>query len=348
MAAIFALLICYLTKWISPSVNIIPSFFALGYPVILAVNILFALFWLILLRKVFIYSTIAIALGWSFIGALFSFNFGNDSDTTKVNCIDVTSYNVHLFSLPTWLKTEPQFNEITTFLNEQNADIISLQEFSTDKTGEFTERKLLKALKKYKYHHIHYTTKNSRNYGLAMFSKHRIIGTGIIHFPNSSNGCIYTDIKIATDTVRVYNIHLQSVRFDKKENSFLDNISESDDNQKIEGIKLVATRLQKAFIKRATQAQEIKEHINSSKYKTIVCGDFNATPSSYTYNHLKQNMIDSFIEAGKGTGATFEKGFPWLRIDYILTDKSFQIESHNNLSNINSSDHFPISARIRY
>jgi len=346
--AIAALLISYLTKWVSPVVSVFPSYLALGFPVILIINILFILFWIFMARKVFLYSTLAILLGWGILNTYFGFIPEKDNINIPEKSLNIMSYNVRLFSIIPWFNSDPQLNEITSFVNDKNPDIISFQEFSSEKKGDFSERKINQQLKKYKYHHIHYIDSKKRNYGLALYSKHRIIGTGIIHFSNSLNGCIYADIKIDTDTFRLYNIHLQSVRFDKKEHNFLENISETKDDQRIKGIKLVAERLQKAYIKRAQQAEEIKLHIQNSPFKVIVCGDFNATPSSYAFNCLKRNFLDSFREAGKGIGATYEKGFPWLRIDYILSDRYFYIQKHQTFSDFHSSDHFPIMATIKY
>ena len=84
--------------------------------------------------------------------------------------------------------------------------------------------------------------------------------------------------------------------------------------------------------------------IKKSPYPTIICGDFNDTPLSYTYQRLSEKKYDAFIKSGNGIGTTFIK-IPSLRIDYILYDKEFissKFITHQN----ELSDHRAISCKI--
>jgi len=49
-------------------------------------------------------------------------------------------------------------------------------------------------------------------YGQAIFSKFPIVKSGSIEFPNTANNAIYADIVKGSDTIRIYNVHLQSLR----------------------------------------------------------------------------------------------------------------------------------------
>lgn len=51
--------------------------------------------------------------------------------------------------------------------------------------------------------------------------------------------------------------------------------------------------------------REIRAVIDSTHYPVIVAGDFNDTPSSYTYRRLKGDMTDGFRAVGNGFGGTF-------------------------------------------
>ena len=66
---------------------------------------------------------------------------------------------------------------------------------------------------------------------------------------NYNNICIFTDILINKDTVRVYNMHLQSIRFGKANYKFLDAIT--NDTTKVvnemEESKSIIRLLKKAF-----------------------------------------------------------------------------------------------------
>ncbi|MCT4638264.1 MAG: endonuclease/exonuclease/phosphatase family protein [Bacteroidales bacterium] len=341
--AIILLLVSYLSAWISPSVNVIPAYLSLAYPVLLIVNVLFVLFWLLMFRKVFAYSLIAIFIGWNIMNSFFGFIPQGDKDVTKDNILSVMSYNVKLFSLQSWSEKKPQVDKISALIRKEKPGVIALQEFSGDKHGKNSPYSFKRKIKYYKHHHIHYLLTNSRYYGIATFSQYPIIYKGVLEFNNTLNTCIYSDIVVGADTLRVYNMHLQSVRFNHKENTFLSNIKEVTDEERVEGAKQIVKRLRTAFLKRSVQAEIVKSHIENSPYKVIVCGDFNATPSSYTYQHIKRGLFDSFIEAGKGgIGASYAKGYSWLRIDYVLTDMAMQPVKHRVLSFFESSDHYPV------
>lgn len=74
---------------------------------------------------------------------------------------------------------------------------------------------------------------------------------------------------------------------------------------------------------RAQQVREIRTVIDSTRYPVIVAGDFNDTPSSYTYRQLKGGMTDGFRAVGNGFGGTFRYLGGVLRIDYIFYDNRF-------------------------
>lgn len=99
------------------------------------------------------------------------------------------------------------------------------------------------------------------------------------------------------------------------------------------------------FIKRSQQVDRIIGHINETPHRTIICGDFNDTPMSYTYHTLSKNRKDTFEEAGKGFGATFIPVWPLLRIDYLLVPEDSQCITHTILKT-QLSDHYPVSAEI--
>ena len=99
------------------------------------------------------------------------------------------------------------------------------------------------------------------------------------------------------------------------------------------------------FIKRSQQVERIIGHINETPHRTIICGDFNDTPMSYTYHTLAKNRKDTFEEAGKGFGATFIPVWPLLRIDYLLVPDDSQCISHTVMKET-LSDHYPVSAEV--
>ena len=54
---------------------------------------------------------------------------------------------------------------------------------------------------------------------------------------------------------------------------------------------------------------------------------------------------DTFVEAGKGFGATYSGLWPLVRIDYVLYPKHFKAVSHRT-PRLKYSDHYPVVAEI--
>ena len=101
-------------------------------------------------------------------------------------------------------------------------------------------------------------------------------------------------------------------------------------------------KMRSAYQKRAAQVDQLSEHIQSSPYPVVVCGDFNDLPVSYTYNTLRGKLQDPFMTVGHGAMPTFIKAIFPLRIDYILHDHSFKAVSFFR-QHVHWSDHYPIA-----
>jgi endonuclease/exonuclease/phosphatase family metal-dependent hydrolase len=144
-------------------------------------------------------------------------------------------------------------------------------------------------------------------------------------------------------------MHLQSIRFQKADYKFIEQVSNdtTDTKDEMEKSKTILRRLKRAFVKRAVQADAIAAHIKNCKYKVIVCGDFNDTPASYVYNTVRGDLKDAFIESGAGFEQTYAGKFPRFRIDYILHSKEFNSKEYHHVSESNT-DHYPIVSYISY
>ena len=104
-------------------------------------------------------------------------------------------------------------------------------------------------------------------------------------------------------------------------------------------------KMKRSIVRRPRQVSKVLEDIENCTENVIIAGDFNDNPMSYTYWRLRKTGKDSFVEAGHGTGATFSRFSPFLRIDYILFPESYNALSHKVIKK-NYSDHYPIEAII--
>jgi endonuclease/exonuclease/phosphatase family metal-dependent hydrolase len=273
----------------------------------------------------------------------------NDS----VQSLKITSYNVRLFDLYDWSKEGKYVNrnKIFDYLKSENSDIVCFQEFyQQDKPTDFVTRDSLKLLLKTPYCHERYSHKlNGRqNFGIAMLSKYPMIARGDIMFEDplniDNNYCIFADIIKGVDTFRVYNIHLQSIKFKKDEYSvFEDSIHKN--NAKKSTIQLLLEKLRIAYPKRAEQARKVIEHIQLSPFPVIICGDFNDTPMSYSYNIFNSLLTDAFRDSGGGLGVTYAGKVPAGRIDYIFYSKELY-SSNFHIQKEVLSDHKAINCNI--
>ncbi len=345
--SLVGLLLSYLAPYIHPAT--IPSlpFFGLTYPVFLALTLIWLVLWAIFRSKWAIYCLVVLLIG----GKLHFRNFSMLSTAPEFkqeNGLKVLSYNVRLFDLfnPSFNDALASRNQIFDFIRSQEPDVLCLQEFyRQDKPTNFEVMDSLNLIMKTRDYHERsaHKRRTRENYGIAMFSKHPMIARGDVMFETQGvqdfNYCIFADIVKGLDTFRIYNVHLQSIRL------HTDPHIEGEEVQTYgskKGAIAVYRKLRSAFEKRADQARRVVEHLKTSPYPVIVCGDFNDTPMSYTYNQFQLALLDAFSGSGKGLGTTYVGRLPAGRIDYLfysplLNASLFQIQKQTR------SDHRAIS-----
>jgi len=324
----------------------------LGFPMLFVLNLLLIPLWVLLDKKVALIPLFVFLISIVKLPAIIQFN---DSDLTPDYVEDqsvevkIISYNVRLFDLYNWSHNFKTRKAIFDFLGNSGAGIVCFQEFYSSAGGKMNNEKELPGVLNMRYMHAEYpiTKFTSDNYGIATFSKFPIVKKGVIYLDKkSTNICIFSDIKIDDDTIRVYNCHLQSVRFGMEDYKFIEDISKSgEDTETIQRTRTIFGRLKRAFVKRAVQAEMIAASIRESPHPVIVCGDFNDTALSYSYKVISGALKDAFRQSGNGLGITYAGPIPGLRIDYILHSNNvltYGFKTHK----IKLSDHFPIEARF--
>jgi endonuclease/exonuclease/phosphatase family metal-dependent hydrolase len=353
--ALIGLLFSYVALFVSPEKFWMASFFGLGYPILLIINLIFFVFWLIVRWKLALFSGLLIAAGAAKITDLYQWrtapSFGKieqfkDADST----LHITSYNVRLFDLYNWTRNKFSRNSILELLQREGSDIICFQEFFYEDTGKFNTLDTLLQIQPARYYHVEHTAhvKKVNHWGIATFSRFPIVGKGKISFRDSTdNISIYTDVKAYGDTVRIYNLHLESIRFKREDYKALKEITGEDTLADVNSPQRIIGKMRRAFIRRARQTDIISRHIALCRYPVIVCGDFNDTPHSYAYHQISKNLRDGFKEAGSGIGSSYAGLIPMLRIDFVLfsPEKFNALYFHTTRKKL--SDHYPVSCILK-
>lgn len=350
--AVIPLLLVYAGVFIAPDKFWPIAYAGLAYPYILIIHILFILYWILRAKRQFLISSIAVLLGWNFLAGIFSFSSQSDLPTHGKN-ISVLSYNVRAFGIynyikPQWAHDFTDRNGILRYLQNNDFDILCFQEFVHDSSRKFKTLDTIPRIIKAVNHHTVFN-QNSRNinyFGMATFTRYPIVQKGTIKFPSRlGNLCIFTDIKVDTDTIRVYNVHFESIGLSPEDYGFVEDIANTGTIAELNKVKAsslnILRRIRNAYLYRAQQVRMVAEHIHACPYPIILAGDFNDVPASWSYHRLTRRLNDAF-DSGRGFGSTYRTKLPGLRIDYIMHSNDF--ESYNfNIGKQNYSDHFPIS-----
>ena len=336
-----ASVIAFYATDISPESNYLFAFYALTIPVWLMINVLYLIYWLRVKPVIALLSLFTLFLGYHHINASLSVSFNLFPHKEK-NAFQVLSYNVRVFNVyPHFQEDQPR--EIIEWLTSHPAEIKCVQEFynlSSDTLFNTIEK-----IGKKQGYHYHFSKKenihNEKGYfGTGIFSKYPIIQAG--DFPldkKEHQKGVFADILINHDTVRIVNIHLQSI-YISEEKLWLEN---SNLDRNTNNLLSISRRLKRGFVSRAKQMFFLKDFLEKSPYPLILCGDLNDTPYSYTYQQLKHFFYNAFEQAGGGLGFTYRGNIPFLRIDNQFFSEGIRIKQFKTLKNIPYSDHYPIS-----
>ncbi len=317
------LLLSYGLSYVPPKSYALISTLSLSVPLLIVLNILFAVYWLIKLKKQVVLSILVLVVGYNQV--LSFYKFSSESTPKSEDTFTMMSYNVRLFNVYNWINDKTIPTKIQEFISEESPNILCFQEYDSSTDLDFKA-----------YPFKHQTNPSNNKSELAILSTYKILNSGFIDFPNSANSAIYADILVKSDTLRVYNVHLQSSGIDT--NVDVESLDSEQSNKLLK-------RLRITFKAQQSQAELVANHVAKSPYKVLMCGDFNNTVYSYVYRILKGDLLDAFETSGTGFGSTFDfKYFP-VRIDFILADQSFKVGTFKNYS-VPYSDHFPILTEL--
>jgi hypothetical protein len=226
---VVALILSYLASFISPKTMWVFGLLGLSYPFILLANVCFVAIWIVMRKSYFLISVLAILIGFGFIGKYYQKNKTIKSVDQK--SYSIFSFNVHNFSKNySGVYNKKVQSEIFQFIENQDADIVCLQEFCYAGRNVYASHAQLKGrLRANNYlFESYFNPQKSKVFGMVSYSRFPIVGKGIFDMKDTRKFGIYTDLKIKEDTVRLYNIHLESIRLNYTDYSYVTGINVSD------------------------------------------------------------------------------------------------------------------------
>jgi endonuclease/exonuclease/phosphatase family metal-dependent hydrolase len=295
----------------------------------------------IFMRSIFLlFPLLVIGLCHQSVQEIFIYHFPAKNQT-QISDLSVLSYNVASFNVNRFQKIDSTniASEQIQWINKQTADIICFQEFYNDDNKE-DEQTYLQLNNYYSYTNPTFLEKHTGFFGVAIFSRYPFIGYGNIALDTTQmtlNKAVYVDVIVKNDTLRIMNMHLESMSI-----RFTPLINSQSWEEVLQQTEDIFLKLKVGFEKRKQQIDVVMNFIEKSPHKIILCGDFNDVPHSYTYRKMKEKLNNSFEKAGFGFGFTCNRRPYFIRIDHQFCSKGIKPISTSVLRENTYSDHFPI------
>ncbi len=313
---------------------------------LLIINACFLLLWIIIKWKFIFISIVALlfSLKVNVIPYESYFSSSNENDVD----LKIMSYNVQCFGLYEWEDVNIKKN-IIKIITDEKPDVLCLQEaFWVPDSKNFITIDSIKKTLGYKYDKCFAVAKavGNQNFGLVIISRYPIINSDGQKFEKTLNAFMYADILKDEDTIRIYNLHLESLHFGKNDYETIETISDTLEASDINKISNLYIKYLKSYKKRAIQSDIVRAEIDSCKKQKFVCGDFNDFALSYTFSKIKgDDLKDTYLSRGKITDYSWHNDKLKIRIDYILYGKGYECKSYKTIKKA-FSDHFPVVAEF--
>lgn len=345
------------TPYINPAKFWPFTFLALAFPVIAASMIVLSIAWLFFKRKISLLLLLIFFAGFKNLSSVFAVNPSPSFQAQKSRTdLRILSWNVRGFDNNAKHAENPDSTrrKMINFLKETDADILLFQEYMDyQNPALYSNTQMLHDSLGYKYYYTSKDLVSTPSYGpyetgSAIFSKIPISDSLILCYNNLplKECAISADIVFNNNKLRLITTHLVSMNLKK---GHIDRSDEAykryDSNFIFSSSKF--TKLRHYDSVHSNQAFALKNFANNSPVPVIISGDFNATPSSFTYHTIKGNLQDAFVQKGFGIGRTYSSLSPTLRIDFLLLDNSFEVVRYK-CPTLYLSDHFPLITDIRW
>ncbi|MGW8121018.1 endonuclease/exonuclease/phosphatase family protein [Roseivirga echinicomitans] len=306
--------IVYGSVWVSPEFFRYSGLVSLGIPILLVLNFVFFVAMLLLKSKRAIVPAILLLIGLPFIKSTISFSSAQESPAS----FQIMSYNLMRMN-------KGKQKEMLQWIASNPSDIKIFQEF-------LGTRDVIKAVSENgKYNSFVGGYGNS----YAIFSKYPMVNKGVFYEEKTTNNIIFADLKIGKDTLRVYNVHLESMNINVEQEV----IDKKEFERKFETAR---RKFLRGSVQRTAQIKDLLAHAKECSHPILILGDFNDIPYSYNYFQISRKYNNAFEKAGRGFGFTYNGKLPFLRIDNQFYNSPLKALNFTTLNTVDYSDHFPV------
>ena len=321
------------------------SFIGAVSPVLWAINALWLLFRLIKPSWWLAFTVAALVAGLGVVSDTIAFSVDDDIAPSSVQ---VLSYNVSHFTRPKGyhfekdsavLQNPERIKEFVGWVVDHPADIKCFQEyynFSGNPIFDVHE-KLRQQGWQYSYLSVDTLRINRSHFGVAIYSKYPITDSGLLFVGRTGfNRGIWADVSMGSDTVRVINVHLQSIQLQRT-------LHKNQERGKKESIKNTYWAFRESQKEIIQQLRIVQDFIRQSPHPVLLAGDFNSTPYSHVYQILDDELENAFTEKGSGFGFTFNHPtISFLRIDHQFVTSGLKVSEFKTRQDVPFSAHYPI------
>lgn len=333
-----------LSPYVSPQIVSIPAVLNLAFPIIFLFFVLMTVVYLLRRRwKYLIIHAILLIISISYLKSYFPITL---KENEAVQDLRVMTYNVSGF-----LPNRANSLSAENIIRNSEADIVCLQEaiLSRDEAeNALAFRKKFGKVYPHRDAHFDYKTHSQ---GLVLLSKYPIVKKHVIEYPYKTDGnaSVAYLIRLPNDKkLLLVNNHMESYRLTKKEKDSYTNVTKENFFKRIPSlVRELYGRLGKPLSKRAQASREVQKEVKHLKdtYKpdyTIITGDMNDTPMSYTYSKMRSSLRDAYKDKGMGIGVSYNEPLFYFRIDHLFYDERMTVLRAKLPRYKWSSDHNPL------
>lgn len=334
--------------YVPPTTFPLVSCLGLLLPFFILANLLFLVLWIIIKWRMAIIPILSFIASYVPIRIYAPINIPQE---TPLGTIKVMSYNVGGYAAGKKGKEKDEATDsIINYIRANKPDILCIQEDNVGSRTYIHER--IDSMFAYS-EHVKYDSEKGNSQ--AVFSRFPILSKEHIEYESAGNASYAYFLDINGKKVLLINNHLESNHFSPDDKLRYKEMLKEGLNGDIEKdtikkeSRLIMSKLSEAAVLRKPQADAVHEYIKGHRQMpTIVCGDFNDNPISYSRRVIAKGLTDCYVSTGLGLGLSYnQKGF-FVRIDNILCSSHFIPYNCKVDDSIDTSDHYPIICHLKF